>query len=82
LALAIFLAPSPQMFVEGMSSRPMWTALNQRLLPEQSWFGLGPVISKIAGRPAAADITTGTLPAPSAPVAPQAHPDAMPPTSQ
>jgi hypothetical protein len=80
LALAIFLAPSPQMFVEGMSSRPMWTALNERLLPAESWFGLGPVISRLASRPDANDITTGTLP--TAPAAPQAGPDALPPAGQ
>jgi hypothetical protein len=82
LALAIFLAPSPQMFVEGMSSRPMWTALNERLIPAESWFGLGPVISRLAGRPAATDITTGTLPAAPAQVAPEANPDTLPPAGQ
>jgi membrane-bound metal-dependent hydrolase YbcI (DUF457 family) len=82
LALAIFLAPSPQMFVEGMSSRPMWTALNQRLLPTDSWFGLGPALSRIAGQPApAADITTGTLPSPAV-AAPEANPGASAPAGQ
>lgn len=62
LALALFLAPSPTAFVEGISSRPMWTALNQRLLPEGSWFGLGTVWSRVAGGSAPeSDITTGTL---------------------
>ncbi len=82
LALAIFLAPSPQMFVEGMSSRPMWTALNQRLLPTDSWFGLGPALSRIAGQPAPpADITTGTLPPPTV-VAPEANPATSAPAGQ
>ena len=79
LALALFLAPSPTVFVDGISSRNMWTGLNQRLLPAESWFGLGPTLSRLAGRPATADITTGTLPAAPAPAA---HPDALPPAGQ
>ncbi len=64
LALAIFVAPSPTAFVDGMSSRPMWTALNQRLLPEGNWFGLGTVWSRTmrAAPLRLRDITTGTLP--------------------
>ena len=34
----LFLTPSIATFAEGMSSRPMWTALNQRLLPQEPWF--------------------------------------------
>lgn len=81
LALALFLAPSPAAFVDGMSSRPMWTALNQRLLPARNWFGLGSALSRFAGHQPAADITTGTLPAP-APSTPDAPAAATPPAAQ
>jgi hypothetical protein len=40
------------------------------------------VISRLAGRPAATDITTGTLPAAPAQVAPEANPDTLPPAGQ
>jgi hypothetical protein len=74
LALALFLAPSPTVFVDGISSRNMWAGLNHRLLPAESWFGLGPALSRIAGHPTpATEITTGTLPAPAA-AAPEAQP--------
>lgn len=81
LALAIFVAPSPTAFVDGMSSRPMWTALNQRLLPDGNWFGLGTIWSHYAGGSApASEITTGTLPAGSA--APQTPAEAPPSQAQ
>lgn len=64
LLVAVFLAPSPQSFLEGVSSRPLWTALNEKLLPKESWFGIVKVPSRIAETPAGENaITTGTIPA-------------------
>jgi hypothetical protein len=66
--LAIWLAPSPRPFVEGLASRDMWAELNRRLLPEESWFGLVGPGGLLAGTPGDAPsasgngITTGALP--------------------
>lgn len=63
LAAALFtFTPSAKPFVEGISSREMWAGLQQRLLPEDKWFGvIGPVR---AGVPAEAEVTTGSIEAP------------------
>jgi hypothetical protein len=39
-AAAIALSPSTHTFVQGLSSRTMWSGLEQRLLPSGRWFGL------------------------------------------
>lgn len=72
LALAIWLAPSPTAFVTGLSSRDMWAGLNERLLPQERWFGLVKVPSLMATdtAPEASPITTGTIPAPAPAAAP------------
>ena len=63
LALAVWLAPSPHTFWNGISSRDMWAGLNDRLLPKESWFGIVGVPSRFADRPPAqSGITTGALP--------------------
>ena len=63
LALAVWLAPSPAAFIDGLASRNMWAGLNERLLPKERWFGLVKVPSLMAGAPApASDITTGAIP--------------------
>lgn len=67
-AFALWLTPSTQTFVDGISSRDMWAGLNQRMLPQDKWFGLLDFKAKVADAPAAAPatsgdpITTGTLP--------------------
>jgi len=66
-AAVFMLTPSTRTFVEGMSSAPMWAALQQRMLPRDKWFGIiGPIRSMAADSPPRADtsgITTGALPA-------------------
>lgn len=66
LALAVWLAPSPQTFLSGISSRDMWAGLNERLLPKESWFGILNVPnSRIADTPPQqSGITTGAIPDP------------------
>ncbi len=63
LGLAIWLAPSPNVFLTGLSSRDMWAGLNERMLPKESWFGIVKVPSLIARTPSPApqDITTGAI---------------------
>lgn len=80
LALALFLSPSPQTFLDGVSSRPMWTALNERLLPKESWFGIvGVPGSKLADTPAQqSGITTGAIPDQQPATAPEASPAPAP----
>ncbi len=36
----LFLTPSTQTFVDGISSRDLWAGLHQRMLPEDKWFGV------------------------------------------
>lgn len=64
-AVAVYFAtPTTKAFVDGMASRPMWTALQGRLLPHGKWFGLFDIPSRWAGSPAA---SAGTVqPAPAA----------------
>lgn len=64
LATAVWLAPSPAAFLSGLSSRDMWAGLNERLLPQETWFGLVKVPRAVADAPKEGhDITTGTIPA-------------------
>ena len=66
-ALALWFSPSTTTFVEGISSRDLWAGLNQRLLPEDRWFGVFDLNGQIAQ--AASEqpddhsaITTGAIP--------------------
>lgn len=57
-AIGMFLlTPSTKVFVEGMSSKPLWAGLQHRMLPHDKWFG---VIGPIAKRNAAAPETPST----------------------
>lgn len=38
--LAFLVAPSTKTFTEGLTSKPMWSELNRRLLPQEHWFGV------------------------------------------
>ena len=64
VALAVWAAPSPQIFVDGISSRNLWAGLNQRLLPGNGWFGIVGVKHKLATRTEIGmdPITTGSIP--------------------
>ena len=62
----LFMTPSITTFYDGITSRPMWSALNQRLLPQEKWFGVIGPRSQVAVTPApAGDVipqTTGSIP--------------------
>lgn len=66
--LVMYVAPSTQTFVDGMSSKNMWTGLQQRILPEGKWFGVIDPARLAAGQPPAAgqDVVTGSISAPAA----------------
>ena len=66
---AFMLTPPAKTFVDGITSRGLWTNLNEKLLPRgPTWFR----VINLAEDPAAASplapssITTGTVPAPAA----------------
>jgi hypothetical protein len=64
-AVALLLVtPSFATFYDGITSRPMWTALNDRLLPKDGWFGGIARRHEIASSPSAAQTApiTGSLP--------------------
>lgn len=65
-ALALYMTPPANTFMEGITQRELWAGLNQRLLPEGKWFGIIPSSPHLAPRASDAsghrDITTGTLP--------------------
>ena len=70
LALAIWMAPPPRDFVDGISSRDLWTGLNQRLLPQESWFGVIKTKALAQEPTGTSDLTTGTIPGPPAATGP------------
>jgi membrane-bound metal-dependent hydrolase YbcI (DUF457 family) len=57
---AIFLSPQTNTFVEGLSSRSMWSGLEHRMLPADKWFGLVEAPHFASRKPDAA-ITTGSI---------------------
>jgi len=61
----LFLTPSITTFYDGITSKPMWASLHQRLLPQDDWFGVIINRHKLAASPAAhtPDSSTGSLPA-------------------
>ncbi|MGE8940973.1 metal-dependent hydrolase [Leptospira interrogans] len=66
-ALLFIATPSAKPFVDGIASRDMWAGLQQRLLPEDKWFGFVGAMWLANDAAPAADITTGSItsPAPS-----------------
>lgn len=68
----LFATPSFTTFYDGITSRPMWAALNDRLLPKDGWFGGLARRSELAASPSAQapPPVTGSLPAPSTEPAP------------
>ncbi len=61
----LFLTPSITTFYDGITSKPMWASLHQRLLPEADWFGVIIKRHQLATSPAAhaPDTSTGSIPA-------------------
>ena len=63
----LFATPSIATFYDGITSRPMWAALNDRLLPKETWFKAMAHRSEVAAGPTAvqAPPVTGSLPEPA-----------------
>jgi membrane-bound metal-dependent hydrolase YbcI (DUF457 family) len=65
-ALLFLILPSTHTFVDGVSSRSMWAGLEQRLLPQDKWFGVFAERGRLAAVPVeTAPQATGSLPASS-----------------
>ncbi len=67
-AIAILsITPPTKTFMDGMSSRDLWAGLNQRLLPEDKWFGIldrNSGLAKVGTSPDQSGVTTGSIPSP------------------
>ncbi len=62
-AALVLIVPTTTTFVEGISSRPLWAGLHERLLPKDKWFGVSFEHGQLAASPdARSPITTGSLP--------------------
>ena len=73
--LALWLSPPVKTFVDGLASRDLWAGLNQRLLPQHSWFGLVDVERRAtATSDKPSPITTGSLPEALTPASPAPTP--------
>lgn len=64
----LFVTPSITTFYDGITSRPMWASLHQRLLPQDRWFGVIMDRGRLAAAPPAPETmaipqSTGSLPA-------------------
>jgi LexA-binding, inner membrane-associated putative hydrolase len=62
-AALLLIVPPMKTFVDGMSSRPMWTSLHERLLPHHQWFALIRERGRLAAAPEEPPQATGSLPA-------------------
>ena len=50
-AALLLIVPPMKTFVDGVSSRPMWTTLHDRLLPHHQWFALIRERGRLAAAP-------------------------------
>jgi len=59
----LFLTPSITTFYDGITSKPMWASLHQRLLPQDAWFGVIVDRNRLATAPAhdAESSSTGSI---------------------
>ena len=66
-ALLLILAPSTHTFVDGISSRTLWAGLQQRLVPDDNWFGVFVERGRLAAAPPeVSEQATGSIPTPAA----------------
>lgn len=59
------VTPPTKTFMDGMSSRDLWVGLNERLLPEDKWFGIidrQTGLARVGTVSEGADVTTGSIP--------------------
>lgn len=69
---ALWLSPPTGTFLNGLSSRDLWASLNERLMPQHSWFGIVPIraraVTAVPGATPAGSsaVTTGSIREPTA----------------
>jgi hypothetical protein len=71
------ITPPMKTFMDGMGSRDLWAGLNQRLLPQDKWFGIidrNSGLAKVGTTNDGGGVTTGSIPEPATPPAPNASP--------
>jgi hypothetical protein len=74
------ITPPTKTFTDGLSSRNLWVGLNERLLPQDKWFGIldrNSGLAKVGTTASPSDgVTTGSIPEnnPKAPTAPAPSP--------
>ena len=56
---AVMVSPPTKMFVDGVSSKSLWSGLQQRMLPSNTWFGVIAAHRTTAVAPA--ELTTGSV---------------------
>jgi hypothetical protein len=66
-ALLFIATPSARPFVDGIASRDMWAGLQQRLLPEDKWFGFVGATWLASDATPVSDVTTGSIASPQKP---------------
>ena len=73
VALVFLATPPSRAFLDSIASRTLWAGLNQRLLPQDKWFGGMAWLLERPGTPktqvvpdGTSPITTGSVPAPAA----------------
>ena len=78
VVLVFLVTPPSRTFLDSIASRPLWAGLNQRLLPQDKWFGGMARLFERHGAPntqvvpaGASPIATGSVPAPPPPAAPK-----------
>lgn len=62
-ALLFTMTPPAKPFVDGITSRELWAGLQQRLLPQERWFGLVGSVEEFVSKPetGASGLTTGSV---------------------
>lgn len=58
-AAVIMVSPPTKMFVDGVGSKDLWSGLQQRMLPSNTWFGVIAAHRSAAVPPS--DLTTGSI---------------------
>jgi len=59
------ITPPTKTFTEGLSSRNLWAGLNERLLPQDKWFGIldrNSGLAKVGTTAPPSNVTTGSIP--------------------
>ena len=62
-ALLFTMTPPAKPFVDGITSRELWAGLQQRLLPQEKWFGLVSSVEEFVSKPEtdASGFATGSV---------------------